>query len=133
MSSDPKSQVRELISRSEYLAAFDVARDGLEADPSDVELGYLSVLALARSGATNRAEEEFDRLQLEAASDLGSILAEDIAVVRARLSKDRAFASSGEDAIRWASRASDEYEAAHDQHGGFFSCINAATMAFVAG
>lgn len=133
VSSQPVSQVRELIRRSEYLLAYDAASERLGQDPNNIEIGYLAVLALARSGATDRAEEELNNLRLEDATDIGDRLMEDIGALRARLSKDRALASQGQDAIRWASRAADEYEAAFQRSGGHFTCINAATMALLAG
>jgi adenylate cyclase len=60
-------------------------------------------------------------------------LAEDVAALRARLVKDEALGQSGGRRRATAAKASALYESAYNQFGGYFACINAATMALVSG
>jgi hypothetical protein len=60
-------------------------------------------------------------------------LAEDVAALRGRLVKDAALGRSGASRRETAAKASELYESVHRQFGGHFACINAATMAAVAG
>ena len=50
--------------RGNLLTAYDIAERGLHDAPDDLELKYLSVLALARSGATELASQRFEWLGL---------------------------------------------------------------------
>ena len=119
--------VRDAERRGELLAAFDLAGRGLEEHPTDVELRYRSVLALARAGSTAQAELRFAQL------DLASVASEDVAALAARIQKDRALAATGEDRFRRAGQAAAAYGTVRDRTGGYFPAINAATLTLVAG
>ncbi len=136
---DRPKQVRELVSRGDYLAAYDLAiSDPATAVPAahlgSLELPYLAVLALARSGATDRAEEEFRRLGLADAVERGvaGSQAEDIAALEARIAKDRALTST-DDRRRLSAAAAELYQRVYDRTHGSYPCIDAATMWLLAG
>ena len=125
--------IRAALRRGEYLLAYDLATGALKNAPADAELQYIAVLALARAGATSRAEEQLATYGLADVEVTGSVkLAEDVAALSARLAKDRALhAEAGERRAR-AAVAADRYEAVYERFGRPFACINAATMALLA-
>jgi len=136
-SPDASALVAELLSDGELLMAYDLADSvaggavGLER----IHLDHLAVLALARMGATDRAESEFARRGLrEAALDplLPAALAEDLAAVDARLAKDRALAGPAPDP-RQCAEAARRYELIFHRLGRPYTCINAATLWLLAG
>ncbi|NNF08757.1 MAG: adenylate/guanylate cyclase domain-containing protein [Acidimicrobiia bacterium] len=127
------AEVRDLVARGELLTAYDRAAELLEHHDDDPTLRYLAALALARAGAPNQAGAELAKLDEGGASFEGlPRLEEDVAALRARLVKDTALALTGEDRRRSAAEASGLYEAVYREHGSYFACINAATMARVA-
>jgi hypothetical protein len=89
----PAKAVLAAMHRGDLLAAYDIAERALREAPDDLELKYLSVLALARSGATELASKQFERLGLGKAG-AHSHLAIDIPALAARLAKDRALNAS---------------------------------------
>ncbi|MEZ5171789.1 MAG: adenylate/guanylate cyclase domain-containing protein [Acidimicrobiia bacterium] len=136
---DPAA-IRALLAAGDSLAAFDAAEDALGAGPDgstrDMEVGYLLVLALARSGSTELAEQRYAELGLDSAAEgthLPPPLNEDVPALHARLAKDRAWAATGESRSRHARTAAERYAAVFDATGGHFSAVNAATMFRVAG
>jgi class 3 adenylate cyclase len=129
-----EADVRDLLARGELLTAYDRASELLEDDPADPILRYLAALALARTGAVRQAGTELSRLDYGRMVELDSPrLNEDVAALSARLVKDLAMCHEGEPRRRYASEASHRYEEVYRIHGGYFACINAATMAAVAG
>jgi hypothetical protein len=130
--SEGAAGVRTLLASGETLTAYDRAVSALHDEPDDPELRYLSVLALARSGAAERAERQFRSLGLDRI-ELPPALAEDVPALAARLAKDRALAATGDRRNRLAAHAADRYAAVFRQTGGHFSGVNAATMSLVAG
>src|SRR5438045_3654398 len=73
----------------DLLLAYDYASRGLEEHPDDPMLRYRAVLNLSRSGANNRAEALYDQYGLAASH------VERVAVLGARLLRERALAQSG--------------------------------------
>ena len=128
-------RARDAARKGENIAAYDLACDGLEEHPRDKALGHAAVLALARSGATDRAQRLLADLGLavdiDAVSD--AALAEDIAALSARLAKDRALAADGEERSALARDAAALYQQAYRDTGGYYTAVNAAFMWFVAG
>jgi DNA-binding SARP family transcriptional activator len=127
--------VKDLIDRTQYLQAYDLAAQMIESGSADPEIRWLAVLALARSGATTQARRRFEQYGL-ASVDPGSVpprLAEDIAALAARLDKDMAFATSGEERRGWAHRSASRSQAAFDRMRSSYPAVNAATMWLVAG
>ena len=110
---------------SVYKAAID-ALGGLESETSPEALFYkhLAVLSLARSGATEFAQSEYDRYGLARVSGH-----EDIMALAGRLAKDR-FDASGD--IEHARDSASLYEAAFQSTSGYYSGVNAATMSLLA-
>ena len=91
-------------------------------------------LALARCGATDRAERLLSDTRLTDRSRSASVeLQGDIAALHARLSKDRALAEQGNRRRELASAAADRYDAVAEKFGGHYAIVNAATMALLAG
>ena len=82
--------VRVLLGRTEYLAAFDEADHALADHPADATLQWLAILALARAGATDTADERLQRSGLlDRADRLPVALAEDVLALEARIAKLR--------------------------------------------
>ena len=126
--------VKDLIARGEVLLAYDRAAGLLVEHPDAPGLRYLAALSLARAGARDRAGAELDELDARGGIPAGDTrLAEDVVALRARLVKDAALGESGASRRKTATTASDLYESAYRRFGGHFACINAATMAAVAG
>jgi tetratricopeptide (TPR) repeat protein len=126
--------VRDLIARGEVLLAYDQAAALLAEHPDAPGLRYLAALALARAGARDRARAELDELDSRGGVPAGNArLAEDVAALRGRLVKDAALGRSRASRRETAAKASELYESVYRQFGGHFACINAATMAAVAG
>jgi class 3 adenylate cyclase len=119
--------VRHQERRGELLAACDLANRGLEEHPSDVDLAYRAVLALARTGATSEAERRFTEL------GLASVDSEDTAALGARIEKDRALAAAGDERPSLAARAASSYQRIADRYRSYFPAINAATLRLVSG
>lgn len=132
---DLVARARAAISRGDVLLAYDEATSALEADPDHLEARFVSALALARSGAVERAGAAAAELlnRLSSAADASVSLREDAAALVARLAKDEALATSGSDRVERLRQAADLYEAAARQFGRFFTCINAATLRLLAG
>lgn len=106
--------------------AYDMAMHGLEDFPDNDLLKYQAVLALARSGASERAEE------LYAAFGLQEVGTEDTSSLGARIAKDKFFAAGQADP-KESARAAQHYQDVFDKSGGYYPAINAATMWFFAG
>jgi hypothetical protein len=82
---------------------------------------HRAVLALARAGATDFAQSEYERYGLNGVND-----DEDVMALAGRLAKDRYLRSENQgDAALSAAL----YEAAFEHTGGYYSGINSATMA----
>ncbi len=128
------AELSHLVSRGEMLAAYDRATELLEDHPHDATLRFVTALSLARTGALEQAGAELANIDdaVMAAAD-NPRLEEDVAALRARLVKDAALTHTGKDKRRSATEASRLYEDVCRMHGSHFACINAATMAAIAG
>lgn len=112
---------------AEYLMAYDNAMSGLQHFPNDPQLRFHAVLALARSGAVERAAETFRLLKLDGSDD------EDIAALGARILKDRYFSSNKNRDPSIAAMSADRYESVFKITGDYYPAINAASMWLFAG
>src|SRR4051812_40040438 len=114
---DDVAYVEALMARGEFLAAYDAADERAAStapgDAARLRLGYLRALALARTGATERAGEEVARL-IDVASD--SALGEDLWSLKARVAKDVALGLSGAQRSAAAAVAADHYELVHRRY-----------------
>lgn len=120
-------EVLEAERRGELLAAFDLAERGLAWHPDDLRLKHRAVLALARAGSTEEAMRRFDEY------GLGEIDAEDVAALHARIVKDGALATDGDERRREAARSAALYDSIYARTGGYYPAINAATLRMIAG
>src|SRR6516225_6086339 len=119
--------------RGNLLTAYDIAERGLHDAPDDLELKYLSVLALARSGATELALQRFERLGLGGFAAAQGHLAVDIPALAARLAKDRALGTQRPERARLLLRAAEAYEALFNATGDPYPGVNAAALVLWAG
>jgi class 3 adenylate cyclase len=118
----------ELLKQAAPLPAYDVLAAGLVEFPGDPLLRRLMALALARSGASGPANQMLSALVNEGHHD------EETVGMLARTFKDLWSGARGapqarqhlEHALKW-------YEEAHRLSGGYWSGINAATMALLLG
>jgi class 3 adenylate cyclase len=120
-------QVAAVERRGELLSAVDLAERGLEEHPSDTALQYRAVLALARAGSTAEAARRFEKY------GLGSLDDEDAQALGARIAKDVALATTGEEQRRLALRSAELYGGVFDRTGGYYPAVNAATLRLLAG
>lgn len=88
----------------------------------------LTIIALARSGALDRAKQLFEEAGLAAATDDPATLG-----VLGRLLKDEARRAAADDRGRLWREAGDAYARAAELSGASYHLINAATLAFLAG
>jgi hypothetical protein len=132
---DPHARVRSELARGEYLSAYDVASEAESKFPDDLWLRYAALLALARSGASERASELLDNSGLLAVTrrEASLDLVEDIGALHARLAKDRALRASGHERALLAREAAERYEAVYRAFGRYYPGVNAATMYLLAG
>jgi class 3 adenylate cyclase/tetratricopeptide (TPR) repeat protein len=112
----------------EPLLAFDVVSEGLQGRKDDVRLRQLLGLALCRSGALERANNVLSKLRTEGHVD------EETLGMLARTHKDFA-ARAGDSAAQEMDlrRSAEIYADAYQLSGGYWSGINAATMALTMG
>lgn len=115
-----------ILKLGEPIFAYDVLREGLRQWPTDVRLRQLQALALARSGATQRANDILVNLHQEGHSD------EETLGVLARTYKDLWLQATTDKARREQLQLADKfYNEAHERSSGYYSGINAATMALL--
>jgi len=119
MNDSISSKIRKLIGQGECLSAYDLASSQLEQDETDEELQYLSVLSLARSGATNLAQKLFTQFDFSGSSN------EDYAALGARLSKDIALQTNNALQLEHAAK---QYHDVFLRTGGYYTAINAASL-----
>jgi len=105
----------------------------LEKQPNSPEFQHRAVLALARSGSLDFAVKEYHRYGLDKiTSHPDTLMLEDIISLGGRLLKDLYLVNSGDTAINYALQSSEKYEEAFKRTDGYYSAINAATMALIA-
>jgi class 3 adenylate cyclase len=119
---------RRLLRLGEPLLAYDVASEGLAHVPGDVTLRQLLAMALARSGATERAHELLTELVLEGHRD------EETMGPLARTLKDLGLqATDSAERNRYLGDAQREYEESYRRSRGYYAGINAATLSLLLG
>ncbi|MGC2203105.1 MAG: adenylate/guanylate cyclase domain-containing protein [Stellaceae bacterium] len=125
----------------ELFRAYDLAMQGLIEHPDALALKHRAVLCLASTGATRQAAAKFTALALDSASETAPSrkLRMDIATLRARLAKDEALASRGEERTARLEEAAQQYEAIFAEEAAaanpesYYPGINAATLSLLAG
>jgi tetratricopeptide (TPR) repeat protein len=126
---------RAALARGDVLMAYDAAVSAMEADPQNLEAAFVAALALARAGARERARAAATELlaRIDVTADVPVRLREDAAALVARLAKQDALATQGDDRPALLRDAADLYEAIADRYGRFYTRINAATLRLLAG
>jgi len=112
----------------EPIIAYDIVDQGLKIWPEDVRLQQLLALALARSGAVSRSLTILEGLKSKGHMD------EETLGMLARVHKDLALqAASPGQRVKHLRQAYSSYAAAYQHTGGYWTGINAATMAALMG
>lgn len=119
--------IEAAVAQGALLPAYDATTALIATGTVHPRVRYLRILALARMGETAEALRE-----MEAAPMPEELADEDSLALRGRLLKDLAL-RSGSSRTTLFHQASDAYLAAHRSAGGYFSLINAATLAKLAG
>lgn len=140
-SAEAITAIRTLIRRGEYLSAYDVADQAERhafvpalSPVARVEIRYLRVLALARSGSSSRALAEAAELTATLPADpLPPELTEDIAALSARIAKYHAMQAPLAERVALATSAATAYEAVYRRLGRSYAGVNAATLWQIAG
>lgn len=119
---------QRMLGLGEPLLAYDVIAEGAQHWPTDVRMRQLGALALARSGAIERAQAVLQPLYDEGRAD------EETVGLLARTHKDLWVRESDPTRQQAHLRAAAElYAEAYARYGGYWTGINAATMAVVQG
>lgn len=117
-----------ILAQGEPLLAYDVVTAGLTTWPADTRLRQLQGLALARSGATERAKAILEDLRHETQP------AEETLGMLGRTYKDlAATAATRKQRKEFLKNAAKMYGEAYQTSGGYWSGINAATMTLLVG
>ena len=115
-----------ILRAGEPLLAYDILTEGLKAWPKDVRLRQQQALALARSGATRKASAALTELYNEGNRD------EETLGLLARTHKDLwSRAAESIEKERHLRLAFEFYNEAYKLTGGYWTGINAATMALL--
>lgn len=124
---DYRETAAALLRQGAPLSAYDAVADGLRHFPGDPQLRRLLALALARTGASRQANALLQALVADGQHD------EETVGMLARTYKDLGGRTSGTAARRHLEEAFRWYFEAHRRTGGYWSGINAATMALILG
>lgn len=117
-----------ILAHGEPLLAYDVIREGLGIWANDVRLRQLGGLALARSGATERANTVLEKLRSDGETD------EETLGMLGRTFKDLAgSAATDNEREKFLKRSAEAYSEAYQITGGYWTGINAATMSLLTG
>lgn len=117
-----------ILAQGEPLLAYDVVTAGLTTWPTDTRLRQLQGLALARSGATERAKVILEDLRHETPP------VEETLGMLGRTYKDLAgTAATAQRRKQFLKSAAEIYGEAYQTSGGYWSGINAATMTLLIG
>jgi class 3 adenylate cyclase len=117
-----------ILKTGEPLIAHDILTEGLKHAPRDVRLRQLQALALSRTGAVERANKILADLVTEGHAN------EETLGLLARTHKGLWAQAAGEaERERHLNRAYETYAQAYRASGGYYTGINAATMALVSG
>jgi len=117
-----------ILKLGEPLLAYDVVCEGLESFPGDFRLRQLKGLALARSGSLERANLILERLHAEGRDD------EETVGILARTHKSlglRGRHGHHPNDLGHLRRSLDLYAEAYDRFGGYWTGVNASTLALL--
>ncbi|RIX29268.1 TRAFs-binding domain-containing protein [Sphingomonas edaphi] len=111
----------------DMFALFERTRAAIEKYPDDPDVRYLQALAMARLGDPDAA------LRLYRRNRVDRIETEDAIALKGRIFKDLAAQAEGDWQVELFRQASQAYRAAFNLSDGYYSGINAATTALLAG
>ncbi len=115
---------RAALARGDVFTAYDLATETATADS---ELAYIEVRALAGMGDWQSALRRYEEARVGERGDTDSL------ALRGRILKDAAFAAPPDQRAARFSEAATAYAAVHAAMGDYYSAINAAAMAALAG
>ena len=118
----------KMLKLGEPLVAYDVVAEGIKSFPQDVRLRQLLALALARSGAAGAANNLLEHLYRDGYRDQETLGL--LARTHKDLAREEPDASKANQHVR---RAYEFYTQAYENSGGYWSGINAATLALLLG
>ncbi len=121
------AEVERFAARGDLLRAYDQACTRLKDHPDSEKLRHAALLALARSGASDRALRLFREWGLSSSADT------DILALEGRLAKDRALGLAGEERREAMTEAASIYQSLNARSPGYYPAINAATTTLLSG
>jgi adenylate cyclase len=126
---DPSIRQRfaDALASGDMFALFERTREVIGTYPDDPQVRYLQALAMARLGDEDAALRLYERNKVE---EIGT---EDAIALKGRLLKDLAVRATGEQQVELFRKSSEAYRTANRMSDGYFSGINAATTALLAG
>lgn len=124
---DPVILADDALSRGDNLEAYDIAMSAREEGIKTPRLAYIATLALARMGDTNMALDHYEQ------TGLGAIDDDDILALWGRLKKDLAETAKPADRAGLFAEASKAYREVYEHRPSYYTGINAATTALLAG
>jgi class 3 adenylate cyclase/tetratricopeptide (TPR) repeat protein len=122
------SEVDAEIRSGNLVRAHELCLRSLQDNPDDARIKHAAVICLLRSGAIERARQEFRDYGLHQAQ-----LDEDLMALDARLIKAQAFEAVAENFQPLARQSAERYAAIFEATGGSYSGINAASMMALSG
>ncbi len=126
---DPKIRQKfaDALGRGDMFALFERTRAAIESYPDDPDVRYLQALAMARLGDPAAAMRLYRRNRVD------EISSEDAVALKGRILKDLAARADGPHQAELFRQSSLAYRTANQLSDGYYSGINAATTAFLAG
>ncbi len=123
-----KLLARRILQIGEPLLAYDVAAEGVQRFPQNVELRQLLALALTRSGAAGSANALLSELYAEGHRDEETVGL--LARTHKQLAREAGGSSEAQNHLR---KALEFYAQAYGSTGGYWTGLNAATLALILG
>jgi class 3 adenylate cyclase/tetratricopeptide (TPR) repeat protein len=117
----------DALARGDNLQAYDFAVSAREDGSADTRLDFVATLALARMGDTSLALEHYEK------ADLGKSDDDDMLALWGRLKKDLAEKAPEDEQTKLFAEASEAYRAVYESKRSYYTGINAATTALLAG
>ncbi len=134
-----RAETRAAERAGDLIAAYNRAVQALENWPEDLELLYLSVLALARSGATKISKRRFKACHLDVEKNMSAPFDIDVPALAARLEKDQALKSGSRNRVNSLQDAAQAYRKVYERclrtrpESAYYPAINAAALSLWAG
>ena len=122
-----REKFAKALASGDMFALFERTRTAIVTHPDDPEVRYLQALAMARLGDPDAALRLYERNRVE------EIETEDAVALKGRILKDLAAQATGERKATLFRQSSQAYRIANRLSDGYYSGINAATTAFLAG